>query len=261
MRLFKSEDLFQMIRAKYPLPAWAVFGEVGDATGAHVKRHADALAIALWPSRGLAIHGFEIKCFRSDWLKELAQPQKAEAIQKYCDHWWIVTNNESLVKEEELPPTWGLLYPKSGKLTVKKQAPKLTPLPPNVAFLAAILRHQSEANANEIADRVFKAKQEAYEEAVRLGPDTFRNKISHLENREKELLTIIKDFESASGLKINTWNAGDVGEAVKKLLNLRYANPIQDLERLKANALSLVSTCEVNLKFMKEVKEFQNENH
>ena len=33
-------------------------------------RYADAIAMNLWPSRGLAVHGFEIKISRGDWQRE-----------------------------------------------------------------------------------------------------------------------------------------------------------------------------------------------
>jgi hypothetical protein len=56
---------------KYPAPEYATFFEVRDAAGFDSKRSADVITVATWPSRGLAIHGFEVKCSRSDWLREL----------------------------------------------------------------------------------------------------------------------------------------------------------------------------------------------
>ena len=44
----------------------------------------------VWPSRGLYLHGFEIKVHRNDWLRELKNPAKAEEIAGYCHFWWVV---------------------------------------------------------------------------------------------------------------------------------------------------------------------------
>ena len=45
----------------------------------------DAVIMSLWPSRGLELHGVEIKVSRADWKREAADPAKAEAIAAYCD--------------------------------------------------------------------------------------------------------------------------------------------------------------------------------
>lgn len=251
--ILNSSDLFKMIREKFPLPVWAVFGEVGNGTGSHVSRHADAVAVCLWPSRGLEIHGFEIKCYRGDWLKELATPQKADAVQKYCDRWWIVVKDEGIVKDEELPPTWGLLQAKNGKLDFKKQAPKLSPEPLNVAFLAAILRRQAEATEKELTYASQQARKEGYEEGAALGPDQFRNKIENLKQTILQHEKTIKDFEETSGLSINQWDAGRIGEEVKKLMKLRYSDPFKSFEQLKTSALSVAKECENHLQTIREV--------
>ncbi|QNJ56375.1 hypothetical protein KNV19_gp61 [Gordonia phage Portcullis] len=70
-------------------------------------RTADALAIDTWMSKGMELHGFEVKCSRSDWLTELKQPEKSEAFRRICDRWWLVTSDPSIVKPGELPDGWG----------------------------------------------------------------------------------------------------------------------------------------------------------
>ena len=76
--------LHALVDAYFAGPAWAVLHEVPNATGAGKVRTADAIAISLWPSRGLEIHGLEIKVSRSDWRRELKQPEKSVPIQRYC---------------------------------------------------------------------------------------------------------------------------------------------------------------------------------
>lgn len=62
----KTAEIKAALRAKFCAPEWAIMFEVGDGTGASQSRWADAVAMNLWPSRGLQIHGFEIKAHRSD---------------------------------------------------------------------------------------------------------------------------------------------------------------------------------------------------
>lgn len=110
-----SDDLKAAIRLRYDSSGtareYAVFEEVRSMTGfAGVnvsERYADAMALGLWPSSGLPLIGFEVKASRGDWLRELKQPEKAKAIQRYCDHWFIVAP-EGVVKLDELLPHWGL---------------------------------------------------------------------------------------------------------------------------------------------------------
>ena len=97
---------------RYCAPEFALLFEVGNATGFATNRHADAIAMSLWPSRGLALHGFEFKASRSDWVRELKDPAKAETIATFCDYWFLVESDREIVKANALPMTWGLLAPK-----------------------------------------------------------------------------------------------------------------------------------------------------
>ena len=90
MTLSESQ-LYTLIEKHCHSPRWATFPAVRNATGfARQVRTADAIAMALWPSMGLELHGFEIKSHRHDWLRELKKPDKADAIAKHCNRWWIV---------------------------------------------------------------------------------------------------------------------------------------------------------------------------
>lgn len=128
---------------------WCVFGGVANGTGSRASRYCDALAMAVWPSRGLELHGFEIKVSRQDLMRELKDPSKAEEIACYCDYWWIVLGDAKLCKAEEIPRNWGLLAPAADdkKLVVVKAAVKLKAKAMDRTFLAAILRRAHEAYA------------------------------------------------------------------------------------------------------------------
>ena len=142
-------SLYRLIEAKFEEPAHVVLPQVANGSGhMRVTRYADAMAMSLWPSRGLELHGFEIKVSKSDWKRELRDPEKSAPIQAYCDRWWIVAPG-GVVDLAELPTTWGLFEPRKrrGKVSlhVAKQAPKLTDTKKiDRRFLAAILRRVAE---------------------------------------------------------------------------------------------------------------------
>ena len=103
-------------------------------------RTADFVAQDTWEAKGLLLHGHEVKVSRSDWLHELAQPDKAEAIKRFCDRWWLVVPDVRIVRDD-LPADWGLLALDSdGRLRIKRRAPQLTPEPLPATFRASLMR-------------------------------------------------------------------------------------------------------------------------
>jgi hypothetical protein len=196
---------------KFCQPEWALFHEVAEATGMG-RRRADAIAVNLWESRGLGIHGFEIKVSRQDWLRELRDPSKAESIQKNCDHWWVVAT-KGVVARDELPPTWGLYSVDGRGLTCDVKAPKLENghVDGVRGFLASLLRRSAQANEADIARRVREETQaiqaRAIEDAARRSRET---------NRHYELLKEQVDaFERNAGIRIGEYVGGkELGRAV-----------------------------------------------
>lgn len=86
-----------------------------------------------------AVHGFEVKVSRSDWLRELADPSKAEAWKQFCQHWWLVAPRD-VVKPGELPEGWGHLAPSGAILRAVEPAPLLQPRDMPSAVVVALLR-------------------------------------------------------------------------------------------------------------------------
>lgn len=204
-----TNKIVSALKRRYTDPEWALFTEVRNQTGfGHDVKAADALAMSLYPSRGIALHGFEVKASRSDWLKELRDPEKAAVIQAYCDRWWVVAGSSDIVEESELPKNWGLLVPSGTGLKVKKSAPKLKPKKLSMSFIASILRS---------ATRV--GKEDLHEEFSRGVKDGIaRSKVSSDATIE-ELRRAIAKFEDASGVEIGqSWNATRIGEAVKAVM-------------------------------------------
>ncbi|WP_293371480.1 hypothetical protein [Nevskia sp.] len=126
------------IRRRFAAPEWIVMGEVAPATGGGT-RYADAIAVNTWQSRGHAVIGFEVKVSRSDWLRELKQPEKAEPMLRYCDRWYLVATKD-VVKPGELPPNWGHLELRQKGLHMVTEAPKLEAKPITRSFFASLMR-------------------------------------------------------------------------------------------------------------------------
>lgn len=131
-----ARTLQRWLTKHYDASEWAFFLEVPTKQG---TRRCDALAVNLWSSRGHVVHGMEIKVTRSDWLRELKDPQKSDEIMTYC-HLWSVVAPKGIVREEELPPNWGLIEvsDKGVRQKVKRKAQRAKPLDANI--LIPILR-------------------------------------------------------------------------------------------------------------------------
>lgn len=149
----KTEKLITLLAEHYPSPAFAFLPEFRGGTGWGRESRADAIAMHTWPSEGLELIGFELKTSRSDWLRELKQPNKCDPIKQFCDRWYVVVDDMDIVRhyknqeEDEVPKDWGFMrisyesFPY--KLKVMKEAPKLNPLPIDRLFLASLMRRAS----------------------------------------------------------------------------------------------------------------------
>lgn len=215
-----SADVIIALARRYAAPAWAFFEQVAPGTGWKATGWADAMALSIWPSRGLDLYGFEVKVSRADWLRELKNPQKADAFVSRCHRWWIVAP-PGCVQTGELPPNWGLIEYRSGKLFDVVQAAKIEPLALEWSFLAAMLRRVAEANVpkSTIEDRVAEAVEQA------------RKNDSAAQKYELEkhaaLRKAVDLFEATSGVRITGWSGRNVGQAVRLLQDLDVGRRIK----------------------------------
>jgi hypothetical protein len=221
-------EVMTALRVRYARPAWAVFDEVGNSTGFHCSRHADMVAFSLWPSRGLELHGIEVKSSRSDWLRELKDPAKSDPIQKFCDRWYLAISGDAIVQPGEVPPTWGLLVLRGEKLVCVTEAPMLTPEPLSKAFMAALVR-RVDAGAHRAKEE---ASIEGYKRGQLTGPDAHAVERDSLRRQVEALKETLADFERNSGLKIDKWTAGNIGDAVARLrstVHRGHCDPVSEL--------------------------------
>lgn len=193
-----TTDVRKLLRERYKSREWAFFEEVGDAAGYHKKRTADGLAMNLWPSRGLTLLGFEIKVSRSDWKHELENPKKAEeGVFRYCDHWFIVAGDSNIVREGELPPTWGLINVvdknDNPELQVAVEAPKLDPLPLDREFVAAVLRRAATWISTGLATT--ETFQDGYDKGMAAAQALYPSTVHQLQQEVTSLRKFKEDIE------------------------------------------------------------------
>lgn len=228
-------DLLVRLRARMAPPEYAFFSHVRNATGFSRRvRTADAIAFGLFPSRGLHLHGFEIKSCRGDWLREKRDPEKADEIARYCDFWWVVVGDESVAKVDEVPTTWGLLVPHGqGLRAVKSPTKNETPTQITRQFLGAILRRASEESAakGEIDEAVQVARR-TWEETVSARIDA---EVKRRQGALSVLEQTVQKFEAASGVSLTTyeatWQAEAMGRAVKVITSAYVGDVIEATER------------------------------
>lgn len=153
------------IADRFAPPEYAVMHEVGEGTGANTGRYADVVIMSLWPSRGLELHGVEIKVTRNDWKREAADPSKAETIAKYCDRWWVITPPGVIDDLSDVPPAWGLREFDGKSWETVREAAITEAIPVDRSFLAALLRRADGAMRADVG-RAARAAIAAEKEAI-----------------------------------------------------------------------------------------------
>lgn len=159
----KAADVRAALKRYYAQPNYGIVFEVAQATGFNARRHLDAMAMGLWPSRGLTLYGIEIKVNYYDWRKEVAQPQKAEELARFCDYFYVAAPL-GCVPMNEVPEKWGLLEVGADYIIKEaKAASKHNAEPVGREFLAAIFRASSREVDPESLDAMIRKRQRELE--------------------------------------------------------------------------------------------------
>jgi hypothetical protein len=117
------------------------------ALGVRDGRRADAIALQLYESRGIHLHGFEVKVSRSDWLRELKDAAKADELVRSGEYFSIVAA-AGIVDPNELPTGWGLFEVRGADRRLHRvvaAARRDDPEPLSLVGNARILRRMIEA--------------------------------------------------------------------------------------------------------------------
>lgn len=242
-------------------PAHAVLREVANATGGRLTRFADSVVVSCWPSRGLWFGGVEVKVKRSDWLAELANPEKSAAVQQYCKYWWLAAP-PGVVDLGEVPETWGLYVVDNKKATLAKKAPDLPAVAPTLEFVASVLRNSERATATVIqhaVDAALKAERANVQKELEAASENrqlltrLKNTNVFLERERDDLRSFITEFERGVGggfwMNRHRSTAFDEGRLFSLARGLKGFN-----------CEYLIRTLESLLKDAKEIRQLQEQH-
>ncbi len=248
MRHSTAGEIDRAVRGLYQKNGYVVLSEVRNGTGYEKRvRTADMIAVSTWPSRGLFLEGLEIKVSRSDLSRELAQPEKADALARYCTYWWIAVPDDLITPEMMIPETWGIVaVNEKGKASVSRKAARLSPEPLDALLLCSILRNFAESyvHCSELEPRIAAARKDG-EHSARIDR----------EYRLKELEGAVADFQKTSGINLmgehnhRRWDLGNVGEAVRLICTLK-GRPLSELADAKAALIAASSAIDAALSVM-----------
>lgn len=152
-----AAHLLELLRRHYlkggPFPGGVLAHEVGQ-NGTANSRRCDAIFVGFTSTSGRLMVGHEVKISRSDWLHELAQPGKADRWADECHAWYVVAPSTDVVKPEELPPGWGLLVIRAGKLARQVKAVEHLDRVPAWWAVRSLMARLDTLREQEIAGRV-----------------------------------------------------------------------------------------------------------
>lgn len=257
MSIDSESQAIRALRKRYPKESYALFPQLADKTGANANRYADAVIMGLWPSRGLSVEGFEVKVSKSDLRKELRTPEKAEAIAKYCDKWWLVLGSKDLLDGVGLiPENWGVLAPEEGtqKLKVVQKSVKQKAEDLSREFMASCFRRAQEDivegrledNENVWDNGYDQGYSEGYDKAIKNGKNMRERQIEKIE----ELKDIIDTFKEETGIDLrgestfSQWNyePEQVAKAVKVVLDGGLNDHVDEIKKIRDRAESIFKT-------------------
>lgn len=162
-----AADLIAMLRSHYlppNRPPGGIFAvEIEAPSG---SRRADVLWAPMTTYGDAGLVGHEIKVSRSDVLAELADPTKSDPWARHCSRWWLTVSSPSLVDGLDIPDSWGIMAPPSGRrrraMTVIRPAPRLNPPNDGPAWhrLAAWQYHRLTARQSDLERDLEFAKRE-----------------------------------------------------------------------------------------------------
>lgn len=217
-----SGQVESLLRKHFCGPHFAFLTQVRNGTGFSRKtaRTADAVAMGTWPSRGVHLHGIEIKVDLQDFKREVANPEKAEDIAKYCHFWWLAVTHEKVAPMEMIPANWGLLVVSEDgtKMRVAKEAVKLTPIAPDHLLLASVMRKMAEEYVpiGSLNDWKSEQRRELEEAADRNSKFLRESAVAGL----KKQTELVGKIETVLGCRINEYNVDTFAadyELAKKL--------------------------------------------
>jgi hypothetical protein len=166
-------------------------------------RRADLVCVGV-ASRGYRIDVHEVKVTRADWLRELADPAKAEAWWHWCHQLWVVTP-PGIVHDGELPPGWGLMeLPPAGRrrFRIRVQAVTRDEMRPAMPLVVELLRRADNMRLAEIDQIRRQHRDDVAERDARWRREASEAKLAPEVKHRLDALTAL---EAALGMPVNKY--------------------------------------------------------
>ena len=218
---------------------------VNNGAGFSYGRTLDAVVLDTYPSKGLTMHGLEVKVSASDLRRELQDTSKAGAFAPYLDYFSLACGpacGSSADIISMIPKKWGLYMPaKDGDSLRAVRKPLM--LHDDKAktfdrsFMAAFARALVARSASAV--KVRKEIDVAVAEATHF----LNSEVERVKRRRGELEQAIAEFEEASGVRIGTYGAGRIGEAVRVVLDGRVSSKYH-IDQMRDLSASLIAACD-----------------
>lgn len=214
-----AAELKARVQRRHPLKkGWFTVTEFCPSSGGGGRERTDAVAVCLYSSRGFAVHGFEVKVSRSDWLGELNDPSKNSLGLTEVDYWWVVAPSVDVVRLSELESRWGL-YTCSGRgLRATRRAERLNDEGSSFSrpFVVSLL--WKVANFETPGEAALKAaKREGKREAEARSQEFERRRAGCDTELLKRLKKACDRFREKAGISVEHYDGGEIGEIVRAM--------------------------------------------
>ena len=227
----KASDIRAALRRHFAPPEQAIVFEVAQATGFDANRRLDAVAMELWPSRGLSLTGIEIKTARNDWRREKKNPRKAEEVARFCDFFYVAAP-PALVPREELPSAWGLLEISDGHVSKRVEAVRTEAIAIGRPFMAALLRATQRAVDVDEVDALIAAREKDRERSFQIRvTEEARRVVGAMSESAAAWHSLVKALGRDPG---HTWESDSIIRAVSLVLRCGVAETHGGLQLLLA---------------------------
>lgn len=230
-RPLTSGDIRAVLRKVFGAPERAICFEVAQGTGFAANRHLDAVAMELWPSRGLSLTGIEIKISRHDWRRELKDPTKAEQIARFLDYFYVAAP-PNVVPVDELPSAWGLYeIDADGGCKIRRHAQRTEAEPVSRLFMAAIMRAATQRFDEDTINGIVAARerelQKSHDERVQREAERIADRRTRDQKSWEELVAALGEDPG------NFYESADLIAAVKAVRAAGVARTWQGLGSLR----------------------------
>lgn len=150
-----SDRIIKSLKASFSHPKYLSLSEarIGTGFGKENEQRIDFWAMSSYPSENFLKYSFEVKTSRSDFLREIKNPDKRKWAMRYSNH-YIFAAPANMLKPDEIPLECGLWEFCQNEGSALLQIKKTVPSPyresmrPNWSFIAAVMRREQEIMSN-----------------------------------------------------------------------------------------------------------------